>query len=246
MHHVVDAESWHLPFFHWHHLPLGITLHTMMLLIAAAVLLVVFGVGYKKQSKVAPSGLTNLLELFVVFIRDEIVDPSFGHHKKDTQEMTPLFCSFFFFIMVLNFMGLIPLFVGATGNVNVTLGLASITFFFMLFGSIYKNGIGGFFKAFIPSGVPWPVLVLLVPIEMVGMVIKCVALTIRLFANMMAGHIVLFSLIGLTVTLGIAGSPGLLMAVALYFLKMLVCLLQAYIFTLLSALFIGQMYHPDH
>ena len=243
MHHVVDAPYWQLP--GGFKIPLGehFTLHTLMVLLAAVFLFLLFGVLYRKKDEV-PRGLTNMLEVFVLFIRDGICVPNLG--KADGIKMTPLFCSFFFFVLMLNLMGLIPLFASATGNINVTAALALITLGFMIFGTIYKNGVGGFLSAIIPHGVPWPVLILLVPIEFMGLFIKAFALMIRLFANMLAGHIVIFSLIGMVAIFGVYAAPTILLALGIYLLEVFVCFLQAYIFTLLSAMFIGQMYHPAH
>jgi len=196
------------------------------------------------KKKRVPTGITNFLELFVIFIRDEIAVNALG--KEDGRKMTPLFCTFFFFILILNLMGLIPIFVTATANINVTAGLALITLSFMIFGAIYKNGVSGFLKAVTPSGVPIPILILLVPIEVLGLFIKAFALTIRLFANMLAGHIVILSLLGLIVLMGFAALPAVLLALFINLLEIFIALLQAYIFTLLSAMFIGQTYHPEH
>jgi F-type H+-transporting ATPase subunit a len=145
-----------------------------------------------------------------------------------------------------NLMGLCPMFSTATGNINVTFALAAVTFCFMVFGAIYVNGPIQFLKSFAPPGVPWPILIIIMPLEMIGLVIKCAALTIRLFANMLAGHIVVFSLIGLIVAFGLAALPALVMAVAISLMEIFIAFLQAYVFTLLSAMFIGQMYHPAH
>jgi len=191
-----------------------------------------------------PHGLTNLLEVFVLFIRDQISIACLG--EKDGRKMAPLFCGFFFFILGLNLMGLIPIFRAATGNVNVTAALALITLTFMIGGSIYKNGVVGFIKVFIPHGVPWPILFLLTPIEFIGMFIKAFALTIRLFANMLAGHIVIYALLGLIVIFGLPALPAMGLAMGVYFLELFIAFLQAYIFTLLSAMFIGQTVNPEH
>ncbi len=245
MHHIANnTEEWHLPF--GIHIPLSesISLHAVMLLLCSAFCIITFCVLYKKNN-VVPGGLTNLLESFVIFIRDEICAVSFG--KENGYKMTPLFCTFFFFILGLNLMGLIPLFSTATANINVTGGLASITLFVMIFGAIYKNGPIGFAKAFIPHGVPIPVLVILAPIEFMGMFIKAFALMVRLFANMLAGHIVIFSLLGLIIIVGkVAALPSVVLALVIYLLEILVAFLQAYIFTLLSAMFIGMIHHPAH
>jgi len=243
MHHVVNSHEWYLPFLKPIHLPEFLSLHGLMLLFCAAFLIVIFCILYRKKQDV-PTGLTNLLETFVLFIRDEISIACLG--KNDGRKMAPVFCTLFFFILGLNLMGLIPLFSTATANVNVTGALAFITLCFMILGGIYKNGIGGFFKAFMPPGVPWPILILLVPIEFLGLFIKAFALMIRLFANMLAGHIVIFALLGLTVVVGVAALPTVGLAVFIGVLEVFVAVLQAYIFTLLSAMFIAQTYHPEH
>jgi len=97
-----------------------------------------------------------------------------------------------------------------------------------------------------PSGVPAPILAILVPIELASLVIKAFALTIRLFANMLAGHIVIYALLGLIVLLGLSALPAIILAVFIGILELFVAFLQAYIFTVLSAMFIGHMYHPQH
>jgi len=242
-HHIMDSHEWNLPFINPIQLPKFLSLHGVMLIIASVTVFLLFGVLYNKKKRV-PTGITNLLEVFVIFIRDEIAVNALG--KEDGRKMTPLFCTFFFFILVLNLMGLIPIFVTATANVNVTAGLALITLSFMIFGSLYKNGVSGFLKAVTPSGVPIPVLILVVPIELLGLFIKAFALTIRLFANMLAGHIVILSLLGLVVLIGVVALPAVLLVLFINLLEILIAFLQAYIFTLLSAMFIGQTYHPEH
>src|SRR3989338_5808888 len=158
MHHVQNSNQWHIPFLPPITLPNFITLHGLMLILCAAFLFFIFGFVYKKDARV-PTGLTNFLETLILFIRNQVVIPSLG--EKDGIKMTPLFCTFFFFILSLNLMGLVPLFASATANVNVTGALALITLSFMIFGAIYKNGVGGFFKAIVPSGVPMGVLIIL-------------------------------------------------------------------------------------
>ena len=243
MYKVADHGYWQLPGFQVPLESLHLTGHGLMLILAAVFLLLTFGLTYKKVSLV-PRGITNLLEMLVLFVRDQIVIANLG--EEDGRKMAPLFLSFFFFILFLNLMGLIPVFAGATGNVNVTAGLALVTLTVMIGGAIMKNGVGGFVSAFVPHGVPWPVLILLVPIEFLGMFIKSFALTMRLFANMFAGSIVVYSIIGLLIIFGFAGFPALALAVAIYILKVFVAFLQAFVFTLLSALFINQIHHPAH
>lgn len=242
MHHVSDSHHWALPFLSVD-LPPWLSLHGVMLIVGALILVATFGLAFRRREPV-PRGLANLLEVFVKFVRDNIAVANLG--EEDGRRMTPLFCSFFFFILTLNLMGLVPLFATATGNVNVTGGLALVTLGFMIVGGMVRNGPVGFFQAFVPHGVPWPVLILLVPIEFMGMFIKAFALTIRLFANMFAGHIVVFSLLGLVVIYGAAALPAVGLALGIYLLEVFVSFLQAYIFTLLSAMFIGQIHHPAH
>lgn len=243
MHHVVDADYWSLPFIGKIYLPEFITLHGVMLIIAGILLYLIFGLLYRKNDPV-PRGFTNLLEVLVLFVRNEIAIANLGEH--DGKKLAPLLCSLFFFILMLNLMGLIPLFASATGNVSVTAALALVTLSVMIFGAIQKNGVSGFVHAFIPHGVPLPVLFLLVPIEFLGMFIKAFALTIRLFANMLAGHIVVYSIISLVILFGLAGLPSILLALAIYLLEVFVAFLQAFVFTLLSAMFINQIHHPAH
>ncbi len=243
MHHVTDSGFWHTPLKKFH-LPGWMSNNSLMLIIAGLLLLFIFGVLCRYKAGRAPRGWTNAMEVLVKFVRDDICIANLG--EKDGRKMAPLFLTFFFFITVCNLMGLCPMFSTATGNINVTFGLATITFFFMVFGAIYVNGPVKFFKSFAPSGVPWPILFIIVPLEMIGLVIKSAALTIRLFANMLAGHIVVFSLIGLVVAFGLAALPALVMALAISMMEIFIAFLQAYVFTLLSAMFIGQMYHPAH
>lgn len=243
LHHLTDAQEWHIPFLPVIYIPEPLSLHGVMILIASGILIGLFCLAYNKKTRV-PTGLTNLLETFIIFIRDEISKKHLG--EEDGKRFAPLFCTFFFFILTLNLMGIIPVFATATSNINVTAALAFMTLCVMVFGSIAKLGPIGFIKTFIPSGVPGPVLILLVPIEVAGLFIKSFALMIRLFANMLAGHIVILSLLGIIVLLGLAALPTLFLAVGIYFLELFVAFLQAYIFTLLSAMFIGQMLHPHH
>ncbi len=244
MHHVLNSPEWHLPFLPAIHLPPPLSLHGLMVILGALFLVIVFCGVYRKDPDIAPTGITNLLETFVIFIRDDIAVHFLG--EKDGRKMTPLFCTFFFFILTLNLMGLIPLFATATANINVTGALALITFGFMILGGIYKNGPVGFFKAFIPHGVPALILPIIFLVEFIGIFIKAFALMIRLFANMLAGHIAIFALLGLIVVMGLVALPTMILALFIFLLEIFVAFLQAYIFTLLSAIFMGQMYHPEH
>jgi F-type H+-transporting ATPase subunit a len=136
----------------------------------------------------------------------------------------------------------------ATGNLGVTGTLAIITLLVGAIGGMFIQGPMGYLKNLVPHGIPWPILFLLYPIEVLGLLIKHVALAMRLFANMIAGHIVLASLIGLIYmfkTLVIAPGP-VLMAAGLSALELFVAFLQAYIFVLLGSMFVGMAVHPEH
>ncbi len=241
--HVSNKHEWHLPFLPPIHLPEFLSLHGLMLVIVALFLCLLFCVLYKKDLKV-PTGLTNALEVVVIFIRDRISIAYLGHD--DGPRMTPYFCTLFFFILFANLIGAIPIFATPTSNVNVTGALAFMTLCFMIFGSIQKHGVLGFLKLFAPAGVPIPILIILWPIEFLGLFIRSFALMIRLFANMLAGHIVIFALLGLVVLLGAVALPAIILALLVSLFEVGVAFLQAYIFTLFSAIFIGLVYHPEH
>ena len=243
MKHVLNSKEWHLPFLPPIELPGFVSLHALMLFIGAAILLMLFLVLYRRHDRV-PTGITNCLEVFIVFVRDEVAIPSLG--EKDGILFTPMLCTIFFFILILNILGLIPIFATATANVNVTGPLAFIIFTLLTVGTFLRVGIKGFWKAMVPSGLP----VLLIPfffcIEVISLFIKSGALMIRLMANMMAGHMIILSLLGLIIMFGWFAAPALPIAVCIYGMEVFVAFLQAYVFILLSAIFIGQMYHPEH
>lgn len=243
MHHSTDSTRWTLLPQRWEQLPPFLSVHGVMVIMSALLLTVSLVLLCRNMPSV-PRGALNAVEAFVKFIRDEIAIPFLG--EEDGRRMTPLFCSFFFFILTMNLVGLVPCFAAATSNISVTGALAAVTLGFMTLGSIYRNGVIGFLKGFVPSGIPWPILIILVPVELIGAFIKAFALMIRLFANMLAGHIVVYSLLGLVLMFGLVALPAVGMALGVYLLEVFVAFLQAYIFTLLSALFIGERLHPSH
>ena len=242
MHHVLNSHEWHI-FGLTIHLPKYLSLHGVMVLLAAAILITVFCFLYRKNDRV-PTDLTNDLEAIVQFIRDEIAINSLG--EEDGVKFTPLLCTFFFFILVLNLMGMVPVLSTATANVMVTGALAAIILTLLTVGTIMRSGIKGFLHALIPSGIPKVMIPFFFLIEFFMVFVKSAALMIRLFANMQAGHMVILSLLGLVVMLGVFATPSVVLAVAVSCLEIFVAFLQAYIFTLLSAVFISQMYHPEH
>ncbi len=243
MHHVTNSKVWHVPFFPPLNLPGFLTVHSLMLLLGSIFLLIIFLFLYRKHQRV-PTGLTNALEAIVMFIRDDIAIPNLG--PKDGVLFTPMLCSLFFFILMLNLMGLIPIFSTATANINVTGPLAFLIFVLLVFGTLLRNGVKGMWHALIPSALPAWLIPFFLIIEVFSILVRSAALMIRLFANMLAGHMVILSFLGLVVLFGWIALPAVFIAIFIYCLELFIALLQAYIFILLSAVFIGQMYHPEH
>ncbi len=256
-HHIQNSHEWHLPGIHLHlphfhpiyflgmEIDLSITNHVVMLWIAGLIVISLFTLAYKRKGLV-PVGFGALLEWIIIFIRDEIAIANMG--EKHGKRFTPLLVTFFFFILTANLMGLIPLFSTATGNVNVTAALAIVTLFSTQYFGIKEQGLIGYYKNLVPHGVPlylWPLMFV---VEIMGIIAKHVALTIRLFANMIAGHIVLFAFLGLIILFKtfLVSPVSVGFGVFVYFLELLVALIQAYIFTMLSALFIGMSVNPEH
>jgi F-type H+-transporting ATPase subunit a len=199
--------------------------------------------GYKTNA--VPTGVGRFLEPLVIYVRDEIARPNIGH--KYEKYMVYLL-TVFFYIWILNLLGLTPLGFNVTGNIAITVGLALITFFVVQF-----SGNKNYWKhIFWMPGVPIPMKIILMPIEVLGMFTKPFALLIRLFANMTAGHFVVMSLIALMITMkaafGAVASTGIAFGLAFFItiIELLVAFLQAYIFTMLSALFIGMAVEEDH
>jgi F-type H+-transporting ATPase subunit a len=242
LHHIQDSPSLVL-FGAQIPLPPFLSAHGAGLLVSSVLLILCVGL-LRRRSGNVPRGWACVVEMFVQFIRDHIAVPFLG--AADGRRLTPLFCSLFLFILAANLMGLLPGFPPSMADVSVTGALATMVLGVMIFGAIWRQGPVGFVRGFVPHGVPFPILLVLVPIEILGLFIKAFALAIRLFANEFAGHVVVLFLIGLVVILGAAGFPFLFMGVLVYLLEIGVAFLQAYVFTLLSALFIGQRFQPEH
>jgi len=196
--------------------------------------------------------VTKVFAGWVAWLRDEVVYPNVG--EKDGRKLLPLFLSMFFFITFMNLMGLVPFGATATASVFVTAGMAVVTLVVMLVGGMMAQGPVKFWVNLVPHGVPaflWPMLFLL---EVMGLIIKPFALTMRLMANMTGGHLVILSFLGLmfffaqdSTALGWGVSPLVVgMSVFIMIIEGFVALLQAYVFTLLSAIFVGMCLHPDH
>jgi F-type H+-transporting ATPase subunit a len=163
-------------------------------------------------------------------------------------------CSFFFFILVAALLGLLPFSATPTGNLAVTAALATVSFGAQQYAGVSKHGLIGHFRGLVPSGLPAWLLPIMIPVELIGMLTKPFALMIRLFANMLAGHVVITTLLlliplmaGIQTAFGVIMIPvSLSLALFIMLLELLVALIQAYIFTLLSAIFIGMYAHPAH
>ncbi|RZJ67882.1 MAG: ATP synthase F0 subunit A [Flavobacterium sp.] len=231
-----------------HPLDLSITKSVFSILLAALLMFWLFtslAKSYKKNNGIAV-GIGRYFEPLVVFIRDEIAIPNIGvkHHRRYMGYLLTIF----FFILFLNLFGLTPLGINVTGNIAITFALAIMTFFITTF-TANKNY---WMHIFWMPGVPKLMRIVLAPIELLGIIIKPFSLMIRLYANIFAGHIVLMSIIGLMFIfkswLGSSLSFGL--AFVLSILEILVAFLQAYIFTMLSALYFGaaveEHHHEEH
>lgn len=246
-HHLLDAEEFeffgfkiHLPTVHIGSLRL-ITKHQVWWVIAMLLVFLTVRLAGRQKSAV-PSGFRNALEVLIVFIRDEILRPNLHGH---TESFLPYFLTLFTCILFSNLLGLLPWGSSATGNINVTAGLSICTLSLMIGMGIRANGFVNFLRLFTPPGVPLWLMPLMIVVEIISFLIRPFALTIRLFANMLAGHAVVAVLLGLIVV-PILAIPSVGMAVAVTFLEILVAFIQAYIFTMLTAVFVGLTVHPSH
>ena len=261
----------------------SVTKHVFMLWVVAALVFLVVTTTvrrYLRQDRLIPSGFMNALESIVEFVRDGIVEPNVG--RKWVNSWTPLLLTLGVFILASNAIGLIPIFdvlsllnhtvlhlpeesfmakvlhggTTATGNYNVTAALATITFFAIIVAGARAHGFVQHWKNLVPHGLPLPVTIMLIPIEIMGMFVRPFALTMRLAANMTGGHIAILAILSFVfiftelsgqaiVGVGI-GVPSVVLAVLLSALEIIVVAVQAYVFTLLSAVFIGMAIHAHH
>jgi F-type H+-transporting ATPase subunit a len=262
----------------------SVTKHVFMLwLVAGFIFLVVTWTvrRYLRQEKLVAAGFMNALEAVVEFVRDSIVQPNVG--RKWVNTWTPLILTFFLFILCANAAGLIPIFdvlglldhyvlhtgehsivksimhggTTATANFNVTAALATITFGAIIVAGSKAHGFITHWKNLVPPGLAWPIYILLIPIEILGMFVRPFALTMRLAANMTGGHIAILAILSFVFLFtelfgrAIAGvGVGLVvsvpLAVGISGLEIIVVLVQAYVFTLLTAVFIGMAIHVHH
>jgi len=238
-HIVLDLSiSRHL-FFAW--LAMGLVLFLMLRLAG------MYKRGFGRET--APQGIfQNLFEIVIIFVRDEIARPNLGDK---TDKYLPYLLTVFFFILTSNLLGLVPFGATATSNLMVTGVLASFTFVLTQLGGSKDYWM----HIFWPPGIPTFVKPILMPVELLGIFTKPIALAIRLFANMTAGHLVILSLIGLIFSFADLFGPAAGFGVApvsvafalfVYLLELLVSLIQAYVFTMLSALFFSMAIHENH
>lgn len=231
-HHILDHN---LNFFG---LQLPITQFNLMMLIVSTVILFVFILAANQKT----GRLRTLAEMFVMFVRDDLVLPNL--HEKG-RKLVPFFCTLFIFILFSNYLGMLPWAKTVTSNISVTAGLALISLFIIISQSIKNNGFWGFVKTFLPGGVPWWLAPLMFPLEILSLMIRIFVLAVRLFANMTAGHIILIGLISFIFIMGARGimegfftsGPVMMMTLFVSILELLVAVIQAYVFTLLTAIF---------
>jgi F-type H+-transporting ATPase subunit a len=236
----------------------SITKNVLSLFISFILLLFIFipiGNKYKANANRAPSGMQSLIEPIIIFLRDNVAKPNIG--EKKYEKYMPFLLTVFFFILINNLLGLIPFFPGGanvTGNISIPFTLAAIVLIIVIV-TANKNY---WHHIIAMPGVPKPVLFILTPIEILGFVIRPFVLMMRLFANITAGHIVILSFISLIFIFGAMNAGAgygvsifsMLLVVFMSVLELLVAFLQAYVFTLLSAIYFGsaveEAHHDDH
>lgn len=264
MHHVMDGHSLEVPgpgftkeihldqvFGHWAIGGLDITPTKLTIMMWIAAVLLIGGLlwSMRGRGQVPRGRLQNLVEIFFLFVRDEIAVKNIGH---EGHRYTPYLATCFFFILSMNFLGLIPWGATATGNLGVTIVLALSAFVVTQIAGMRAQGVVGYWMHLVPNGVPGWLYPIMIPVEIIGLFTKPFALMMRLFANMVAGHLVLFFLLGLIFFIaniggtaaGFAVAPvAVALAFAIFLLEIFVALLQAFIFTLLTSVFIGMTQH---
>ncbi|HET7241652.1 MAG TPA: F0F1 ATP synthase subunit A [Gemmatimonadales bacterium] len=267
-HHIANSHEVETPFGVWH-LPRwepvhigGLTIdmsptkHLVFMLIAAVLVALVFTLSalsiQAAQARGRPSkGFAGAMEATALYIRQEVILPNVGHHGEG---YAPYLLTLFFFILAMNILGLLPWGATATGNIAVTAALAVVAFLVIEVTGMKALGPVGYAKTifYLPSGLPGGIggsilkvvlLAVMTPIELIGKLAKPFALAVRLFANMTSGHVLVLALIGLTFlfqswTVGIGAS---ILATGVMLLEVFVAFLQAFVFTLLTSVFIGLM-----
>ncbi len=256
LHHILDANYIEVPLTHTKiplpHIQIGefdlsITKHVVMMWLALALLTLIFWLA-RRRSGLVPTGLRNAIEAVIVYIRDEVARRAI--HGPDADKYVGFLLSTFFFILTCNLIGLVPGMATATGNIGVTAGLAFVSFLVIQISGMREHGPVKHVKNLLPPGLPLLLVPLMFVLEVLAQFIRPFALCIRLFANMMAGHVVILAFIFLIFILkafAVAVAPiSVLLVFGVNLLELLVALIQAYIFTMLTAQFIGMSLHPAH
>ncbi len=224
-------------------LPFGMSMHLLMLLLSVALISALFLFTVRK-GVLKPKGMVVFLESIVLFVRNDIVYPVMGEKRGET--WLAFFSTQFIFLSVVNLLGLIPIFKSAMGNINVTSAMALMVFLLMIGIGIKNLGVFKFFKNFYPEGINWPLGIFVALLEIVGIFTKSIVLSLRLFANMFAGHLAILSFLVLIFVINpFFGFVAVPFAVFTYTLEVLVALLQAFVFTLLSCIFIMMSSTPE-
>lgn len=252
MHHIANSEvhlpAWLEPYLHSTVETFGISKAVLMMLIASASLMVLMGIFLRRPrgGQEAPSGMTNALEMLVVFVRDEIAIGNMG--EKWGRRFTPFLLTLFFFILTCNLLGMVPGGFTATSNLNVTGALAVMSFLTFVVTGMIALGPVGYFKHMVPEGTPLAIAPVVILLEIISMLVRPIALMIRLGANMTAGHIVILIILGFiflfqSVAVSAVSVP---LAAAIMMLELIVAFIQAYVFTLLTALYVGMLVAEEH
>jgi len=267
-HHIGNAHEVETPFGVWHlprwepihigglALDLSPTKHLVYMVLAAVLVTLVFTLSARAiraaQARGRPSkGFAGAMEATALYIRQEVILPNVGHHGEG---YVPYLLTLFFFILAMNLLGLLPWGATATGNIAVTAALAVVAFLVIEVTGMRALGPAGYLKTifYLPHGLPGGVggtilkvvlLAVLTPIELIGKLAKPFALAVRLFANMTSGHVLVLALIGLTFLFQsyAVGAGASVLATGVMLLEVFVAFLQAFVFTLLTAVFIGLM-----
>jgi len=242
MHHILAHKVIKLPTVAG--IDLSITNHVLMMFIASALLILAFWLSFRKK-QAAPSGLANVLESLVEYIWKDAIMANMG---KEGRAYAPYLLTAFFFILLCNLLGLVPYGATATGNIATTSALAILTLLVGQFAGMRKFGVLKSFKNLLPSGLPVFIIPIMIPVEIVSLIAKHVALAIRLFANMVAGHITILAIMSLIFIFKnwlIVPFP-IFLIVFVSLLEILIAFIQAYVFTTLSAVFIGAAIAEEH
>ncbi len=219
-------------------LRLDITQAVAIMWVGVVLLLLLFILSARKKGLV-PVGVRNILESILLFIREDIVKRNLGI---EGVRYFPFIVTLFFFILICNWLGMVPFSFTSTSNINVTAALAIFVFVFVQVEGIRTRGFWGFLKHHIPEGIPPALYPIMIPIELVSTIAKPFSLAIRLFANMLAGHIIILVFLGMTATgFWFLKAIPLFGAVVMSMFEIFVGLIQAYIFSMLTAIYLSEV-----